>query len=183
MENKYLEKVASMASIKEGAKAIGRDFAKGWKRSSTTSKIGLGMSATGLGLGVANYKNGVESKHRGQRMADIEIKSLNELKNISESLKKKPKVTVNLRLQQEAEKQASLRDALRDAGHFAKRNPFMTLGIMAGAAEGASKTTKKRNESSIMTGLRGVKNTIVGGAAGGAVGAVVDNGYNKYLRK
>lgn len=101
MENKYLEKIASMSSVKEGIKAVGKDFARGWKRSSTTSKIGLAMSASGLGLGVANFKNSTESKQRGRHMAELEAQSLNQLKVISESLKKKPKVTVNLRLHQD----------------------------------------------------------------------------------
>ena len=100
MENKYLEKIASLKTVAD----FGKDFAKGWKRSSTTSKIGLGMSATGLGLGAANFKNSVDSKHRGQHMADIEAQSLNELKGISEALKKKPKVTVNLKLAPQQDK-------------------------------------------------------------------------------
>jgi hypothetical protein len=89
--NKYLEKIASLSEF-------GKSFAKGWKRSSTTSKIGLGMSATGLGLGVANLANGIESKHRGNHMADVESKSLDQLKDIAEALKKRQSVNVHVKL-------------------------------------------------------------------------------------
>lgn len=92
--NKYLEKIA-------GASEFAKDFAKGWKRSSTTSKIGLGMSASGLSLGVANYVNSVENKHRGRHMADVEAQSLDELKGISEALKKRQNVNVHVKLPQE----------------------------------------------------------------------------------
>lgn len=102
MENKYLEKIASMASVKEGIKAVGKDFARGWKRSSLTSKVGLGMSAAGLSLGAANYANSLENKRDNKQRSKIEAQSLDALKGISESLKKKPKVTVNLRLQQDS---------------------------------------------------------------------------------
>jgi len=88
----------SPRAVGEGVRSFGKDFAKGWKRSSTTSKIGLGMSSAGLGLGVANLGNGLENKHDNKYRTRIEQASLEELKGISESLKKKPKVTVNLKL-------------------------------------------------------------------------------------
>jgi hypothetical protein len=180
--NKYLEKIASLGSAAEGIKNFGRDFSKGWKRSSTTSKVGLAMSASGLGLGVANYKNGVESKHRNEARATIESQSLNELKGISEALKKRPKVTVNVKVPSQ-EKSAGLAEAGRDALHFAKKNPLTALGAVAGATDGAAQTTRKKNESMITAGLRGVRNTIVGGVGGAAVGSIVEHGYNKYVRK
>ena len=97
--NKYLEKIASLSgAVSSGAKSFGKDFAKGWKRSSTTSKVGLGMSAGGLGLGVANYKNGVESKQRGKHMANVEAASLGELKSIAEALKKRQNVNVHVKM-------------------------------------------------------------------------------------
>jgi hypothetical protein len=178
--NKYLEKIASLGSFAESAREFGKDFAKGWKRSSTTSKVGLGMSASGLGLGVANYKNGVENKHNNVARNALEQESLKELKGISESLKKKPKVTVNLKLHQE--KEASLRSAAHDAMNFAKRNPLTAAGTVLGASDGALSTTKKKNESYVRAGLRGVRNTIAGGVTGAAVGAIGDHLRNKYLR-
>lgn len=170
-------------SVKEGLSGFGRDFKKGWKRSSTTSKVGLAMSATGLSLGAANYANSLENKHDNKRRGVLEAQSLNQLKDISESLKKKPKVTVNFRLSPDQEKMASISQAGKDALMFAKRNPATTLGLVGGAVEGAASTTKKRNESSLMTGLRGAKNTIIGGVSGAAVGTIVDHGINKYIRK
>ena len=99
--NKYLEKVA-------GLNEFAKDFSKGFKRSSTTSKIGLGMSGAGLSLGAANYSNSVESKHRGRHMADVEAQSLNELRGISEALKRRQSVNVHVKLPQE--KTASLKN-------------------------------------------------------------------------
>jgi hypothetical protein len=140
------------------------------------------MSATGLTLGAANYANSLENKQDNKHRSVIEAQSLNELKGISEALKKKPKVTVNLKLTPSQEKQASVARAARDALHFAKQRPIVSVGTAAGALEGVNKTTRKNNESLVGVGLRGVKNTIVGGVAGAAVGTVLEHGYNKYIR-
>jgi CRISPR/Cas system CMR-associated protein Cmr5 small subunit len=178
--NKYLEKAASLGSAAESAaesvKGFGKDFAKGWKRSSTTSKVGLMMSGTGLGLGVANYKNGVENKHNNVARGALERESLNELKGISDTLKKKQHVTVTLN------KEASLRDAARDAYSFAKRNPLTAAGAVIGSADGALSTTKKPKESVVRTGLRGIRNIVTGGVTGAVVGSVGDHLKNKYIR-
>jgi hypothetical protein len=96
--NKYLEKIASAKAVAESITGFGKSFAKGWKRSSTTSKVGLGMSAAGLSLGAANYSNSLENKLDNKKRGVLEAQSLNELKGISEALRKKPKVTVNLKL-------------------------------------------------------------------------------------
>lgn len=87
--NKYLEKIASLQSVAESVAKGSKDFKKGFGRSSTTSKIGLGMSATGLGLSVANYRNGVENKHDNKHRGTIEQKSLETLQDIHKELQKK----------------------------------------------------------------------------------------------
>lgn len=185
--NKYLEKVAFLGTrgeaLKHGVESFSKDFAKGWKRSSTTSKVGLGMSATGLSLGAANYANSLENKRDNKQRSVIEAQSLEQLRGISESLKKKPKVTVNLKVVPEHNKEASAITAAKEALRFAKRNPLTALGTVAGASDGAASTTKRRNESYVRAGLRGVRNTIVGGVTGAAVGATADHLVNKYLRK
>jgi hypothetical protein len=87
--NKYLEKIASLKSIGEAVSKGAKDFKKGFARSSTTSKIGLGMSATGLGLGTANFKNSIENKHDNKHRGEIEQKSLETLRDIHTELQKK----------------------------------------------------------------------------------------------
>lgn len=181
--NKYLEKVASLGEAAESVRGFGKSFAKGWKRSSTTSKIGLGMSATGLGLSAANFSNSIQNKHRDNARALLEQQSLDALRGISETLKKKPKVTVNLRLAPDGEKQASVGDAAKDAFRFAKRYPLTTAGGVIGAADGAGQTTRKKNESAFKVGVRGIRNTVTGAVAGAAVGGVADHVVNKYIRK
>lgn len=170
--NKYLEKIAGVDR-----------FARNWKKSSVPSMVGLGMSAAGLSLGTANYANSLENKRDNKQRSQLESASLNELKGISETLKKKHNVTVNLKLQQDPEKQASFRMAAKDALRYAKAHPLPAIGAVGGAIEGASSTTRKKNENIVMTGLRGVKNTVVGGVAGAAVGSVVETLHNKYIRK
>ena len=172
--NKYLEKVASFESF-------AKDFNKGFRRSSTTSKIGLGMSAAGLSLGVANYVNSVENKHRGRHMADVESQSLNELKGISEALKKRQNVNVHVKLPQE--KTASLKNAVKDALRFSQAHPLPVIGGTLGAIDGAGQTTKQPGESSFKTGLRGIRNTVTGAVAGAGIGALGEQAYNKYIRK
>ena len=120
--NKYLEKIAGFA----------QDFAKGWKRSSTTSKIGLGMSATGLGLGVANYANSVENKRRGQHMVSVEGESLNELKTIAEALKKRQNVNVHVKLPDQ-EKVAFIKEKVK-AGLRVAKHPKTYMAVGGGLA-------------------------------------------------
>lgn len=99
--NKYLEKVASLESAAESIRGFGRDFRKGWKESSTTSKVGLGMSATSIGLGTANFRNGRANRKNNEARGKLEEQSLQELKGISDSLKKKQHVTVHLKTDHE----------------------------------------------------------------------------------
>ena len=81
------------------------------------------------------------------------------------------------------EKIASLKDAARDAIHFVKNHPLPTIGGTLGAIDGMGQTTRQPNESSFKVGLRGIRNTLVGTAAGAGVGALAEHGYNKYIRK
>ncbi|MNK09994.1 hypothetical protein D3C87_280040 [compost metagenome] len=93
MENKYLEKVASVA---DSAAKFGKDFAKGWRRSSTTSKVGIGMSGVGLGMSAANYHNSLGYRHDNTERTKLEAKSISLLEDISKGLKKTPKVVVKV---------------------------------------------------------------------------------------
>jgi hypothetical protein len=171
--NKYLEKIA-------GFSGLAGDLAKGWKNTSATSKLGLAMSGTGLGLGVANYRNSLDSKHRGHRMEEVESQSLRQLQDISGTLKKRQQV--NVKVEMPNEKRASLAEALKDAAKFSRNNPFTTTGAIAGAYEGGTSTTRKPDETYASTVIRGVKNTAIGAISGAALGDWADKGYNKYIK-
>lgn len=94
MENKYLEKISS--AFTEGAAQFGKDFAKGWRRSSTTSKVGLGMSGVGLSMSAANYHNGIGYRKDNNERAKLEQKSVSLLEDISKGLKKPTKVVLKV---------------------------------------------------------------------------------------
>jgi hypothetical protein len=74
--NRYLEKVAM--SLARAGEAI--------DKASPIAKLGLGLSATSLGLGVANYHNTHRSIRAQEDKINLERKSLTALNNINKSL-------------------------------------------------------------------------------------------------
>lgn len=102
MTNKYLEKISSVSDYAKLGKEFGKDFAKGWKRSSTTSKVGLGMSAVGLGMSGANYHNSIANRKDNKERAKLETKSLEILQDIAKGVQKPTKVVVKVDAQPNA---------------------------------------------------------------------------------
>lgn len=90
-KNRYLEKIAEnkVSTLSH----LLSNFKKGWKRSSTTSKIGLGVSSIGLSTGVANYRHNVNMNETRRRNEEL---SLQQLRAINRSLKKPHEVIVSL---------------------------------------------------------------------------------------
>lgn len=180
MENKYLEKIAS--PLTEGAKQFGRDFAKGWKRSSTTSKVGLGMSGVGLTMSAANYHNSIGYRKDNHERSKLEQKSISLLEDIAKGIKKPPKVVV--KVDHPITKQAGMYKAkhlVAAATQLTKSNPGLIVGGVLGGVDGAASTTHQKNESYAKTVLRGIRNTTTGAASGAVVGKAIEMGY-KHLK-
>lgn len=79
------------------------------------------------------------------------------------------------------EKAASMHDVkhlAKATGQLMKANPVTSALGIAGAADGALKTTHKKDESYLRTALRGVRNIAVGGATGAAIGKTVEVGIS-----
>lgn len=186
MENKYLEKAASLDGFKTVAKKSLRDFRKGFRDSSTTSKIGLGMSATGLGLSVSNYNNGKANLQDNKERKSLEATSLQTLQNIAESLKKPQRVVVKVNpgaLEKKAIKLSDAKTYGRAALQLAARNPA-TVGLgTLGAVDGAMRTTRKKDENIAKTVLRGMRNTAEGALYGAAAGKILEVGHGLIKRK
>jgi hypothetical protein len=57
---------------------------------------------------------------------------------------------------------------------IAKKHPLPAALGVGGALDGAMSTTRRGNESKVKVGLRGIRNTIAGGATGVAAGAAAE---------
>ena len=76
--NKYLEKIA--------ISRVAKNMANAFKESSHIAKAGLLMSASGLGLSIANYHNGKITAMTNQDKANLERRSLAALHSINRTL-------------------------------------------------------------------------------------------------
>jgi hypothetical protein len=70
----------------------------------------------------------------------------------------------------------------RAALSVAKQNPMTVAFGAGGAMDGALSTTHDGKEGPVRFGLRGARNTIVGGAKGAAAGKALELGY-KHLKE
>lgn len=76
VKNKYIEKIAmSMGSASNA-----------FEKASPIAKIGLGLSATSLGISSANFYNGKKSTQAQMDKVNLERKSLTALNNINKTL-------------------------------------------------------------------------------------------------
>lgn len=91
MTNRFLEKISENRA--SGLAAFAQNFRKGWNRSSTTSKIGLGVSTIGLSTGLANYHHNVNVNVNRRRNEEL---SLQQLRAINRALKKPHEVVVSI---------------------------------------------------------------------------------------
>lgn len=78
MDNKYLQKIASLK--------MPSGFAKAYEGSSKLSKVSLGLSMAGLGLSAANFHNSSITAKTNMDKANLERKSLTALNNINKTL-------------------------------------------------------------------------------------------------
>lgn len=78
---------------------------------------------------------------------------------------------------------AEKRRMARAAVDIAANNPMTTAFGAGGALDGALSTTAEHGEGDVRVALRGVRNTIVGGAKGAAAGKALELGYQHLKRR
>jgi hypothetical protein len=80
---RYISKVASML---QAPKRFAKGVEKAWEETPGPSRLSLGLSAAGLGIGTANYVSSQRRYERAAKQNEIEQKSLATLKGIHKAI-------------------------------------------------------------------------------------------------
>lgn len=90
MSNKFLSRIAEAGShLSSGVKNAGKSVGDAFKETTPAQRLGLGLGATGLALGVANN---IRSTALAKERNSIEEKNLKALHKITKVLESNPGV-------------------------------------------------------------------------------------------
>lgn len=90
MSNRILKRILALGgAAANAAKSAAGEAGKTLKSFPAHNKVGLGLGATSLGLGLLNFKNNSDRMSTQERQIELEQKSLTALQKIHNAVKAK----------------------------------------------------------------------------------------------